>query len=78
MNAASFLIFLLTLLLLVRDKLGDKGVVASGGGVVDTGGDLREVRVLHHHQLIHADQVPLPCAIITDRIYKVRGSTESF
>ena len=54
MDAAGFLIFLLTLPLLVRDKLGHKGVMAYGVGLVDTGGDLREVRVLHHHQLVHA------------------------
>ena len=78
LNAAGFLICLLTLLLLMRDKLGDKGVVAPGVGVVNAGGDLREVRVLHHHHLVHADQVPLPCAVIPDRIDKVRGSAKSF
>ena len=78
LNAASFLIRLLTLLFLMRDKLGHKGVVAPGVGFMDAGGDLREVRVLHHHNLVHADQVPLPCAVILDRIDKVRGSSESF
>ena len=71
MDAAGFLKFLLTLLLLLRDKLGHKGVMAYGVGLVDTGGDLREVRVLHHHQLVNAYQVPLPCTIVPDSINKV-------
>ena len=71
MDAAGFLKFLLTLPLLLRDKLGHKGVMAYGVGLVDTGGDLREVCVLHHHQLVHAYQVPLPCTIVPDSINKV-------
>ena len=62
----------------MRDKLGHKGVVAPGVGFMDAGGDLREVRVLHHHHLVHADQVPLPGAVILHRIDKVRGPSESF